>query len=633
MAQKEFNKMSKEELTGILNSDAIATMDAKSLFELRKAVKAAGLLTVQYDNMLGIAINNRTYEEIKNSKNYTDEEKALALEARNEYNKKLRTNTEKKLYSVEEILSRAIKEDSKYNFTEMTKGELDFLMKNGIDWNKLNVDKDYKIGQVKASAVSKEKGKTEDLSEDVKKSQEFWGNFKDNKTGLSFIVTALKDAVKVEAKKEGKTVFSGVDKGNQGFDVVEKKNNVEPYKVYDLIIKKAKVTNPKAKIRIKDSVKDPVLRNKILIACAKNNMQPVGNLPEGFDFEALKNIVKDVNDVATINALAENLDNIAMVSPEVEKENVVVAEAANKNQEEKKANTVVGIIPTPVSNRTTQAEENKKNKTVVAPVILPQATQNGNNSHVAGNTAENLPAGSTNDEPQDRPTVSLKRPWWKKVRDAAIIGGIAVLGFFGVRSCQNQQKMSDDIRNMKEQMVDCDTKTEIFNQGFDEGFTRGYEAGSEDCEESKKEVVKKTPVVKKKPVVKQDPVYKRDTIQGDPVFIPGEKIYGDPVILRDTTYVTDTIHKKVIVPQPVPAPKEEVPNEPKNDEPQNTEKQYTEWVHGRYYEGYNVHKGCKNTEVAGNKKSTKKKGKNKNETDENSVRIYGSWYSVKGERL
>ena len=581
----EYGKMSKEELTGILNSDAIATMDAKSLFELRKAVKAAGLLTVQYDNMLGIAINNRTYEEIKNSKDYSDEDKALALEARNEYNKKLRTNTEKKLYSVEEILSRAIKEDGKYNFTEMTKGELDFLMKNGIDWNQLNVDKDYKIGQIKATEISKEKGKTEDLSEDVQKSQEFWGNFKNNKTGLSFIVTALENAVKVEAKKEGKTVFTGVDNGNKGFDIVKRDESVEAYKVYDLIIKKAKVSNPKAKIRIKDNVKDPVLRNKILIACAKNNMQPVGNLPEGFDFEALKNIVKDVNDIATINALAERLDDIAVVYPTEEKENVVAvgitkdkpsAERSNTvagvvqtpasgrtaPAEEKKNNTVAGVVQTPTSGRTAQAEENKKNRTVVAPVILPQTAQNGtggnNNGHTAGNGAGNPPAGPTNNEPQNRPTVSLKRPWWKKVRDAVIIGGIAFLSFLGVRNCSGNNNQSGDKKQ---------TPTEQTINNF-------YIDNCCDCdcdcnEEQKADTVRgKTVYIPGKKIKGKDIHIPGDTIKGKDIHIPGDTIKGQDIYIPGDTiqgpdvYLPgDTIYEKVVV----PAPKEEpTPVEPRN---------------------------------------------------------------------
>ena len=543
MAQN-FNEMTKEELEAVLKGDDIVKMNTVELNSLRKAAKEAGLLSVQYDNMLGIAINNRTYAEIKNSDKYTEEEKALALDARNEYNKELRARTKNKLYNAEEIMSRAVEANGKYHFDELTKGEMDFLLQNGIvRFNELSLGKQYNIGQQENRDFSKEVAEdTSKLSDDVKKSQEFWTKFNDNKSGINYIIQALKDnSLKVEAQKDNKTVFTGIDHGNKGFDVVKKENTIEPYAIYDLMIKKAKTSNPKAKIRIKDNVKDPVLRNKILIACAKNNMEPIGNLPEGFDFAALKDMVKDVKDIATINALAENLYDMSGI------------EVANEKpqQENRTASVVVPAQEVPQPNK----QENKDNNVVAAPI--PVALNRQNNAQ--GSNGAVSPVSSQQEE--KKPVEAPKRPWWKKVRDAIVVGGITLLGIMGVRSCQNQEKLEKNIKDLQEQVdnksiTDCDEVSRLINEKYNDGYMDGLEQGKKDCEEQNKPkpvVKKKTPVkktpTKKTPIlpktVQEVKVLPPDTIKGEPVYIPGDTIKGEPVIVRDT------IRQRVVVEDPV----------------------------------------------------------------------------------
>ena len=538
MAQN-FNKMNKQELEAVLNSDSILNMNVAQLNELRAAVKAAGLLSVQYDNMLGIAINNQTYEEIKKSDKYTEEEKALALDARNEYNRELRARTKNKLYNAQEIMSRAVEIDGKYHFDNLTKGEMDFLLdnklvrlnelivdnniesqpqynaqeimsravevdgkyhfdnlsegeknfllKNGIILqNELNDGKQYNIGQQADRNFTSEINKdNKNLSEDVKKSQEFWGKFNDNKSGIQYIVQALKDnSLKVEAQKDNKTIFAGVDHGNQGFDIVKKESVVEPYNIYDLIIKKAK-------IRIKDNVKDPIARNKILIACAKNNMEPVGNLPEGFDFAALKEMVKDAKDIATINALAENL---------YDKSKFDVVNADDKENKNRTASAV--LINQGNDQQQNQVKDNKENKTIVAPLPL---NMGGNNQTNSSRTNRNIsPAATSTSQSEKKVVEAPKRPWWKKVRDAVVVAGIAFLGMIGVRSCQNQEKLEKNIKDLQEQvdkksMEDCDA----LSAKFAEEYAKGYEDGKKDCEEQNKPAPQ--PVVKKKTPIKKTP--------------------------------------------------------------------------------------------------------------------------------
>lgn len=571
MAQN-FNEMNKEELEAVLNSDSIVVMNASDLNNLRKAAKAAGLLSVQYDNMLGIAINNRTYEEIKNSDKYSEEEKALALETRNEYNRELRARTKNKLYNAEEIMSRAVENNGQYHFDELTKGEMDFLLANGIvRMSELKIGKQYNLGQQKDRNFSKEiSNDAAQLSDDIKKSQEFWRNFNNGNNGITYIVQPLKDnSLKVDAQKENKTVFTGIDHGNKGFDVVKKENNAEAYAIYDLIIKKAKTSNPKAKIRIKDNVKDPVLRNKLLIACAKNNMEPIGNLPEGFDFAALKEMVKDAKDIATINALAENLytmSGIEVVNEKPEKENKTAAAAV--------------IMPQATQEGKTENKEDKN--TVAAPIPVVMGGLNNSQSKVNNGTVP--PAQPKTDE--KKPVAAPKRPWWKKVRDAVVVAGIALMGMIGVRSCQNQEKLEKNIKDLQEQvdkksMTDCDEVSRLINEKYNDGYMDGLAQGLKDCEEQNKPQPK--PVVKKKTPVKKTPVKtepKKEEIVPKVVKTINVPKFG-PV---------QEEHKL----QPIPEANmyDNLPDIPKHvdedtkESVQNTKKVRSEWTHGKYFRSY-----------------------------------------------
>lgn len=599
MAQN-FNEMTKEELEAVLNSDSIIKMNAAELNQLRKAVKAAGLLSVQYDNMLGIAINNRTYEEIKNSNDYTEEEKALALETRNEYNRKLRATTENKLYNIDEIMSRAVKVNGKYHFDELTAGEMDFLIdKKVVRRSELDVGKQYNIGQQENRNFGKEVSKDDSkMSDDVKKSAAFWNNFNQNKSNVKFVVTPLQDnTIKVDAQKDNKTVFSGIDQGNKGFDVIKKEENSEPYAIYDLIVKKAKTSNPKAKIRIKDNVKDPVLRNKILIACAKNNMEPIGNLPEGFDFAALKEMVKDAKDIATINALAENLYELS---------NVEVAQ----EQEKEDKNRVAGAVlinqgGNQQSVGTKAPEEKKDSKTTVVPLVGLGGNGNGGNNGAVPPAAPS----SSNSKPVEAP----KRPWWKKVRDAVVVAGIALLGMIGVRSCQNQERLEKRVKDLQEQvdnksMTDCDEVSRLINEKYNDGYMDGLAQGLKDCEEKDKPQPK--PVVKKRttPVKKKVVEKKQEIII--PKVVKTIKVDKFPAVEED--------HRL----QPVPEanPYDNMPelnryvDEDALNRTKNTPKVTSEWTHGDMYTNYNfhgdLHENYESHEVVENKDNKEVKKKN-----------------------
>lgn len=575
MAQN-FNEMNKEELEAVLNSDSIVVMNASDLNNLRKAAKAAGLLSVQYDNMLGIAINNRTYEEIKNSDKYSEEEKALALETRNEYNRELRARTKNKLYNAEEIMSRAVENNGQYHFDELTKGEMDFLLANGIvRMSELKIGKQYNLGQQKDRDFSKEiSNDAAQLSDDVKKSQEFWRNFNNGNNGITYIVQPLKDnSLKVDAQKENKTVFTGIDHGNKGFDVVKKENNAEAYAVYDLIIKKAKTSNPKAKIRIKDNVKDPVLRNKLLIACAKNNMEPIGNLPEGFDFAALKEMVKDAKDIATINALAENMYELSSF------------EVANEQEKEDKNRAAVAVLINQGGNQQsagTKAQEEKKDNKAT---ILPLVGLGGNGNQNKGNGNGNVPPAQPRTE-EKKPVVAPKRPWWKKVRDAVVVAGIALMGMIGVRSCQNQEKLEKNIKDLQEQvdkksMTDCDEVSRLINEKYNDGYMDGLAQGLKDCEEQNKPQPK--PVVRKKTPVKKTPVKTE----------PKQEVIVPKVVKTINVPKFGPVQEEHKL-QPIPEANmyDNLPDIPKHvdedtkESVQNTKKVRSEWTHGKYYRSY-----------------------------------------------
>lgn len=636
---RNFQKMTKEELSLIIEDGDLNELNSADLNQLRNAAKQAGILSVQFDNILGLAINNRTYEDIKNSKDYTDEEKAVALEARNEYNRELRLTMKNKHYNAEEILSRAVVQNGKYFFPgELTKGEMDFLTESGaLRKSDFGNSEDYKVGQEKESnldsikkaiaqdaekrellarllpslaanaakreaaaaeknEVKETKPQTPAMPADLQKSYDFWNKFneKSAQSGVKFNIENLSNkSLLVEAEKNGKTMFKGIDHGSKGFDIVKRDKSVEPYEIFDLLVKKAKTSNPKTKIRIKDNVKDDVMRNKILIACAKNNMIPVGNLPEGFDFEELKALVKDAKTTEEINDLAYSLyqpgefeidagriednsevrvDDMRMFG--TQNDNAGHEQAAPShnggnsgnsngadNNNRRRSSTVIAVpvvtgnsnngnggnnLPTgnagnggnnppapPANSGNNNGHNNRGTSTIAA---VPVMTRNGNNGN-GGNNPPAPPAGNGNNSNAEvkKPVVAPKRPFWKKVRDAAVIAGIGLLSLIGVRSCQNQERLERNVKDLKEQvdkksLADCEGLSAVRA----DAYASGYNDGKKDCEDSKKPKapVRKTTPKKKTTPVKPAPVYlPGDTIKGETVYIPGDTIKQPDIII------------------------------------------------------------------------------------------------------
>lgn len=664
---RNFQKMTKDELSLIIEDGNLNELNTAELNQLRNAAKQAGILSVQFDNILGLAINNRTYEDIKNSKDYTDEEKAVALEARNEYNRELRLTMKNKHYNAEEILSRAVVQNGKYFFPgELTKGEMDFLTESGaLRISDLGNSEDYKVGQEKESnldsikkaiaqdaekrdllarllpslaenaakreAAAKNEAKetkpqTPAMPADLQKSYDFWNKFneKSAQSGVKFSIENLSNkSLLVEAEKNGKTMFKGIDHGSKGFDIVKRDKSVEPYEIFDLLVKKAKTTNPKTKIRIKDNVKDDVMRNKILIACAKNNMIPVGNLPEGFDFEELKALVKDAKTTEEINDLAYSLyqpaefeidtgrieensdvrvDDTRMFGTQnanaVQEQETPVYNGGNSgntndadNNNRRRTSTVVAVPvmtgndnngnggnnhpagnagsnpPAPPANSGNNNGGNNNNRGTSTIAAVPVMTGNSNNGN-GGNNPPAPPAGNGNNSNAEvKEESALKRPFWKKVRDAVVVGGIFVLGLIGVRSCQNQEKIQKKIDNMEQKfdqksITDCEAVQALAANEFD----KGYNAGKKDCEDSKvqeKQQKKgKTPRKQQTPV-KADPVIlPGDTIKGETVYIPGDTIRQPDIIIpgKKIQLPDDVVPTKKVEPRTKPSgiPLEEV---------------------------------------------------------------------------
>lgn len=597
---RDFKKMTKEELSLIITDSDFAELNTAELNQLRSAAKQAGILSVQFDNILSLAINNQTYEDIKNSKDYTAEEKAIAFDARNEYNRELRSAMKNKYYNAEEILSRAVIQDGKYFFSsELTKGEMDFLVKSGaLRISDFGNGKDYKVGQEKESnldsikkaiaqdaekrdllarllpslaenaakreaaaakktAVKKEVSAVASMPAGLQKSYDFWNKFNEKtaQSGVKFNIENLSNqSLLVEAVKNSTTMFKGIDHGTKGFDIVKRDKSAEPYEIFDLLVKKAKAANPKTKIRIKDNVKDDVMRNKILIACAKNNMTPIGNLPEGFDFEELKALVKDAKTTEEINDLAYNLYQPAEfeidagnsdenTNAEIKADDVrmfgIQPQSGTAVEEDKsnEAPTYVGISNTNSGNNpqvpTGNNRNNNRRTTVVAPVITGNGGNSGNGYNPPAAPSNNNNGGNNNQQTK-QPVTPQKRPLWKKLRDAAVIAGIGLLSLIGVRSCQNQERLEKNVKDLKEQVdkkkiTDCEAVQALAANEFD----KGYAAGKKDCEDSKKPkpVIRKTTPKKKAPV-KADPIIvPGDTIKGPTVYLPGDTIRQPDVII------------------------------------------------------------------------------------------------------
>lgn len=610
---RNFQNMTKEELSLIITEADFAEFTSDDLSALDRAAKDAGILTEQFANIIGLASNNKVYEEIKNDKNSSEEDKAVALAARNEYNRKLRQRMTNKYYNAEEILSMAVVQNGKYFFPDkITKGEMEFLVESGaLRWSDFGASKDYKVGQEKesnleaikkaiaqdaekrallaqllpslaenaakretaaaqAKAKAAPKVETPAMPADLQKSYDFWNKFneKSEETGVKFDIENVSNrSLIVEAKKDGKTMFKGIDHGTKGFDIVKRDKSAEPYEIFDLLVKKAKASNPKTKIRIKDNVKDEVLRNKILIACAKNNMMPVGNLPEGFDFEELKALVKDAKTTEDINELASNLYQPQEFGIGAEKEEekgrsvvapVILPGKETKKEEESKP--VVAPVVIPAQNKS-EKDNGKRGGVVVAPIV----PSNG------GNGGSNIPP-SNNDKKKKKSGGAWGR-FWNKAKVWVLTGVVAVAGVLGVsgliRSCQNnQKKASEKIEQTTDKGIfDCEALQGVMDEKYADGYEDGYEAGKRDCENSKPTpVAKKKPSKKKVTPVKPAPVtLPADTLKGEPVYIPGDTIKGEPVYIPGDTikgkpvYVPgDSIPAKPVKPRASSVPLEEI---------------------------------------------------------------------------
>lgn len=609
---RNFQKMKADELFSFITDGDFSEMGSAELSQLRNAAKNAGVLSVQIDNILGLAINNQTYKDIKDSKEYSAEDKAFALEARNDYNQKLRSQMNDKYYNAEEIMSRATFEGGKYHFTELSKGEMDFLLEKGaVKFNDLDVNKDYKIGQEKATNLAsiikaiaenaekrellaqmlpalaenaakreaaektvddkkeiskKEKIKTEtpasQMPADLQKSYDFWNKFneKTEKSGVKFNIENLSNqALLVAAEKNGKTMFQGIDHGSKGFDIVKRDKSAEPYEIFDLLVKKAKASNPKTKIRIKDNVKDEVLRNKILIACAKNNMTPIGNLPEGFDFEELKALVKDLKTTEEINELATSLyqpqefgisaknegnndkSNTAIVvnaddermfgnRPKLQMDDVKKEPEVKKEAKKETSSIIPAFVPLIGGNNSSQST-NDNNDGSTPPLnrrvrrITPALIPSGNGGNLSpSNTGGAQPQANKSDN------ASTAKRWWNKARvwvvAVAVTIAAGVGGFFGAKQANkdNDAKMkaqTEQITKNTRQIVDnaCNEKAQL------QAALDASNARLKDCEESKIPVKS---VVQKKKVNK---VITPAPVKPAPVVIPGDTIYEQDVII------------------------------------------------------------------------------------------------------
>ena len=464
--------------------------------------------------------------------------------------------------SIEEILAKAdVREDGKYYFKSLTEEERKHLHYAGIKDDEIVVDKNYKVGQEKdrqfsvVNEGSNDEDKKAGLSADLQKSYDFWNKFNENSehTGVAYNSENIENkCLLVEAKKGEKTVFKGIDHGSRGFDVIKKDNSYEqPLEFFILLVKKAKTSNPKTVIRIKDNVTDPVLRNKILIACAKNNATPVGNLPKNFDFEELKALVRRAK-------TPEELDEL-----------VNALYMQNGNEYAFGSSNSAGR-----SNAAEQKKENK-NHTVVAPVVLPRGSNNTNNtSNLEARIAEQqaqlaqlqkqladqhaAQQAAARKQAEDNKAVvnqaaqaaanqaTSKREGWLKrnLKKGLLYTTMAAAVLFGFKKC-NDKDNDDRVNNQTEILTDninrlaaenCEGWTNLVSERDSLlQRTQELERDLDDCAKSK---VKTTPRKRGRTTA---PVVVRDTIKGDPVYIPGDTVKGKTVYLPG-----DTIPGKVI---------------------------------------------------------------------------------------
>ncbi len=474
--------------------------------------------------------------------------------------------------SIDEILERAdVGEDGKYYFQSLTEEERNHLRSAGINDDEIVVDKNYKVGQERDrtfkvnNANGSDEVKKAELSADLQKSYDFWNKFNESseRTGVSYNVENVENkCLLVEAKKGDKTVFKGIDHGSKGFDVIKKDNSYEqPFEFFDLLVKKAKTTNPKTVIRIKDNVTDPVLRNKILVACAKNNATPVGNLPKGFDFEELKALVRRTKSPEELNELINGLymgsDEYVFGSSNTAPErsnNQNNAQPDKKEKDNKGKTTIVPVIA-PINNQGSNSnleERIAKQQAELARLQKQLAEEKAQKETAQRQAQANQAAINQAAKTAAQETVTKREGWFKRnLKKGLLYVTLTAAVLFGFKKCDDK---SDDKRT--------DAQTELLTNKMDDlkaenckGWTnlvqerdsllqrtQELERDLDDCAKKKVAPVKKKPVQKKKPVVTpRQPVVVNDTTHNHVIINDTTRNH---VIINDITHV---IEKEVAV--------------------------------------------------------------------------------------
>ena len=519
--------------------------------------------------------------------------------------------------SLEEILKEAKELGGRFIFTELSEEDAKVLENYHVQYNVL-----YPLGSSNRVAAPKEQEKAQDFSalpSDLKKSYDFWNSL--NKTeaekagsqAVTYQMTNMDNkSLLVEGKRDDKVVFKGVDHGRKGFDIV-KTSELPSCEQLDRVVKRAKFLNPKTVIRIKDNVTDPVLRNKMLIACALNNVKPVGNLPENFDFAELRRFVKDT-DAKDYEALSKVLympqsNEFALGNEDIETLQAENTAAPRPLAETQARRTTVAASQVKHYGDT---RERRGDETVVAPAVVSTHRE----------TAE---------EPRSAAATEVKKEsWgrraWRKAKGWVIGGAIIAASIFGYKSCENtnndkkqepievvakpQINSLADLRNpstldylLNDWNKDGQVSVEDF-QGVDwnnDGMLdfRDNELAhkifeivkkyrqAKDCADAKlldsiekemdalvkkncgeeKKNVRRTPIRTPAPQVVHDTVY----VKGDTVYLK-----ADPKIIRDTV----TVHDTVFVDKPTP--KVATPEPQKNDHLLDGHEEGVRDVHGDY---------------------------------------------------
>lgn len=115
---------------------------------------------------------------------------------------------------------------------------------------------------------------------------EYWTNNFEDKDKKVDCIQITADNLLVQIKdKENNLEFKYIDSKN-GAKVICSEDDVPNYEYFDSLVKRAKEGGFDV-VNIKEGC-TPNFQAKLLLACAKNNIEPIGNIPEDFDFEKYK---------------------------------------------------------------------------------------------------------------------------------------------------------------------------------------------------------------------------------------------------------------------------------------------------------------------------------------------------------